>query len=58
MEQEEEAGEQRPVGVLLEVPDISELTTYAGRNNASQRRIAALLGEKDTAKPNLFSGEL
>jgi hypothetical protein len=24
MEQEEEAGEQRPVGVLLEVPDIGE----------------------------------
>jgi hypothetical protein len=48
MEQEEEAGEQRPVGVLLEVPDIGEPTTYAGRKEAAQSRIAALLGKKVT----------
>jgi hypothetical protein len=44
--EEQEASEQRPVGVLL--PDIGTRTTYAERKEAAQRRIAALLGDKVT----------
>jgi hypothetical protein len=50
IELEEIASEQHLVGVLLEVPDIGKPTTYAGRKEAAQRRIAALLGEMEKLK--------
>jgi hypothetical protein len=50
VDEEEEGNEQRPVGVLHEEPDVGEPTTYAGRKEAAQRRISALLGEKVTIR--------
>jgi hypothetical protein len=44
----EDIGEQRPVGVLNGEPEVDEPTTYAGRKEAANRRIAALLGTKVT----------
>ena len=34
----------------MEEPDLGEPTTYAGRKEAAQRRISALLGEKVTIR--------
>jgi hypothetical protein len=47
---EREEDEQRPVGVLNDAVKAIDVTTYAGRKEAANRRIAALIGEKVTIK--------